>query len=166
MRVYISGKIGEEVISEATRLKFARAEEMLRAKGYEVFNPCDETWQGALYMNWKVAEATVGVGGCVSRYGYYLLKDLQKLAVCDAVCFLDDWRWSPGAKAEYYFAKATGKRMFFQDWYDAREYLFDRMCDEAIAAGKRIDATGGERYKLENDYITNHIDEVWLLADG
>jgi hypothetical protein len=29
MRVYISGKIGEEVLSEATRKKFARAEKML-----------------------------------------------------------------------------------------------------------------------------------------
>lgn len=42
MKVYISGKIGEVVISEATRKKFAKAEEMLKAKGYEVFNPCDE----------------------------------------------------------------------------------------------------------------------------
>ena len=35
MRVYISGKIGEEVISEATRQKFERAERMLE----EHFNP-------------------------------------------------------------------------------------------------------------------------------
>lgn len=32
MLIYISGKIGEEVISEATRQKFAKAEEMLKAK--------------------------------------------------------------------------------------------------------------------------------------
>lgn len=37
MKFYISGKIGEE-----NRQKFARAEEMLKAKGYEVFNPMDE----------------------------------------------------------------------------------------------------------------------------
>ena len=39
MRVYISGKIGEEVLSEATRQKFARAEELLQARGFETFNP-------------------------------------------------------------------------------------------------------------------------------
>ena len=39
MKVYISGKIGEEVLSEATRQKFAKAEQMLKAKGFETFNP-------------------------------------------------------------------------------------------------------------------------------
>jgi hypothetical protein len=45
MKVYISGKIGEEVISDATRQKFVRAEKMLEAKGYDVFNPTDPEWQ-------------------------------------------------------------------------------------------------------------------------
>lgn len=42
MRVYISGKIGEEVLSEAAQ-KFARAETMLYKTGRfsVVFNPCD-----------------------------------------------------------------------------------------------------------------------------
>ena len=45
-RIYISGKIGEEVISEATRQKFAKAEELVKeAFGEEnvtVINPaCD-----------------------------------------------------------------------------------------------------------------------------
>ena len=53
MKVYISGKIGEEVISEATRQKFAKAEEMLKAKGYEVFNPCDERWLNTLKREYK-----------------------------------------------------------------------------------------------------------------
>ena len=47
MKVYISGKIGEEVISEATRQKFAEAEQMLREpdfKGniYDVGGPTAE----------------------------------------------------------------------------------------------------------------------------
>jgi len=45
MRFYISGKIGEEVISEATRRKFAAVEAMLQAKGYETFNPTSGEWQ-------------------------------------------------------------------------------------------------------------------------
>ena len=38
-KIYISGKIGEEVLSDETRKKFAKAEKMLRSKGYDVFNP-------------------------------------------------------------------------------------------------------------------------------
>ena len=38
-KVYISGKIGEEVLSKATREKFAKAEKWLKAQGYAVFNP-------------------------------------------------------------------------------------------------------------------------------
>ena len=53
MRVYISGKIGGEVISDATRQKFARAEEILKAKGYQVFNPCDERWQKILRREYE-----------------------------------------------------------------------------------------------------------------
>ena len=34
MTIYISGKIGELVISEATRKKFAKAQKELEAKGY------------------------------------------------------------------------------------------------------------------------------------
>ena len=120
MKVYISGKIGEEVISDATRRKFARAEEILKARGYEVFNPCDEKWQGALYMNWKVAEVTVGVGGIVSRYAYYLLKDLQKLATCDAVYMLGDWTKSNGANVELDFARASGKKILWENEEDAK----------------------------------------------
>lgn len=39
MKVYISGKIGEEILSEATRQKFAKAESYLRDWGFDVFNP-------------------------------------------------------------------------------------------------------------------------------
>ena len=41
MKVYISGKIGEAVISDETRQKFDAAEKMLQDKGYRVFNPTD-----------------------------------------------------------------------------------------------------------------------------
>ena len=39
MRVYISGKIGEYTPSAEVLDKFARAEKMLKAKGYATFNP-------------------------------------------------------------------------------------------------------------------------------
>lgn len=39
MRIYISGKIGELEPIPSTIEKFAKAEEKLRARGFDVFNP-------------------------------------------------------------------------------------------------------------------------------
>ena len=165
-RVYISGKIGEEVISDATRLKFDWAEETLRAKGYDVVNPTDGRWQQQLESgygnrcaeNWDYP---------LTFYAYALLRDLRQLAACDAVYFLDDWGRSPGATAEYYFARAVGKRMFWQDRHDACEYLVERMYAEAKAEGRTIDYDGLlNRSDLEIAYFTKHLDEAWLPIAG
>jgi len=118
-RVYISGKIGEAVISEATRRKFARAEETLRAMNYEVVSPVAGRWQQQLKSgygkrcaeNWDYP---------LTFYAYALLHDLQQLATCDAVCFLDDWDQSPGAQVEFFYAVAVGKRLLFEAEVDAR----------------------------------------------
>ena len=128
MKVYISGKIGEEVISEATRQKFARAEEMLKAKGYEVFNPCDEKWQRLLkreYEHDKYINSKWVDGEFPSFYAYALLRDQMVLSTKDAVYFLEDWDKSPGANAEYSFAMATGKKLLWQDQWDAQVYHDD-----------------------------------------
>lgn len=123
MKVYISGKIGEEVISDATRQKFARAEEMLKAKGYEVFNPCDERWQRLLkreYENDKYVKSPWMDGEFPSFYAYTLLRDQMVLSTKDAVYFLEDWSVSPGAKSEISFANAIGKKRLWQNYDDAR----------------------------------------------
>ena len=128
MKVYISGKIGEEVISDATRQKFARAEEMLKAKGYEVFNPCDEKWQRLLkreYEHDKYINSKWVDGEFPSFYAYALLRDQMVLSTKDAVYFLEDWDKSPGANAEYSFAMATGKKLLWQDQWDAQVYHDD-----------------------------------------
>ena len=128
MKVYISGKIGEEVISEATRQKFARAEEMLKAKGYEVFNPCDEKWQRLLkreYEHDKYINSKWVDGEFPSFYAYALLRDQMVLSTKEAVYFLEDWDKSPGANAEYSFAMATGKKLLWQDQWDAQVYHDD-----------------------------------------
>ena len=39
MKFYISGKIGENAPSKETLAKFKEAEEFLKEKGHEVFNP-------------------------------------------------------------------------------------------------------------------------------
>jgi len=124
-RVYISGKIGEEEISGATRAKFARAEEMLKAKGYEVFNPCDERWQRVLkreYQEDQKERSPELIGKWPSFYAYTLLRDLMVLATKDAVYFLEDWSLSNGANTELSFATGCGIKKLFQDKKDAEVF--------------------------------------------
>lgn len=107
MKVYISGRIGEEVISEETRLKFAKAEAMLKAKGFEVFNPTCDEWQRHVRMMYEKdrnAKEPWLEGKFPDLYGYTLLRDQMVLSTKDAIYMLADWRQSPGATAEYHFA--------------------------------------------------------------
>lgn len=102
-KVYISGKIGEEVLSEATRQKFASAEKFLKAKGYKVFNPTTSGYG-------TIAENTAKANG-TTFYREILLLDIMALQQCDIICLLPDWDESPGAKAELYFAEAIGLKV-------------------------------------------------------
>lgn len=122
MRVYISGKIGGEVVSDATRKKFAKAEEMLKAKGYEVFNPCDERWQKILrreYENDNYVKSPWVTSKFPDFYAYCLLRDLMVLSTKDAIYMLADWTESDGANVELDFARATGKQLFWESKEDA-----------------------------------------------
>ncbi|MCR4957855.1 MAG: DUF4406 domain-containing protein [Prevotella sp.] len=114
MRVYICGKIGEEGLSDATLEKFNKAEAMLKARGFDTFNPTNGRHQqivNAAYgrkvaENWDIR---------MSHYEYMLMKDLQKLVCCEAIYMLPDFIDSPGARAEYAFAIATGKQVYYAD---------------------------------------------------
>lgn len=126
MRVYISGKIGEEVLSEATCQKFARAEIMLRGKGFEVFNPTTSGF-GA-YAD----EFVTNYNKCLPEnmckrkwYDQILLMDLDAVATCHAIYLLDDWQDSNGANAEYSYAMAIGKKILFQSKEDAAVFRND-----------------------------------------
>lgn len=109
MKVYISGKIGEEVLSEATREKFDRAEAMLRGQGHRVFNP---TRSGLGKVADKAVRKMARKGLEVSWYSEILLLDLTVLMGCDAIYMLPDWKDSPGARAELAYAEAVGKQVF------------------------------------------------------
>lgn len=119
MKVYISGKIGEEVISEATRQKFSRAENMLRGKGYDVFNP---TTSG---LERHAESLTQAADYQTSFYQEILLLDLVQLAQCDGIYILGDWVQSKGANVEVDFALATGKQILWEKEKDAKVF-----CDE------------------------------------
>ena len=134
MLVYISGKIGEEVISEATRQKFMKAQEMLLEKGYTIINPASEKFQKGMKKEvdfeekkWKKLRH-----GKFDRYAWILLYDLHFLALCDAVYFLEDWDKSPGAGAEHSFALASKKEMLWQRLEDAQIYRDDNQAAEEV----------------------------------
>ena len=161
MKIYISGKIGEEVISDATRRKFARAEEMLKAKGYEVINPASQKWQDLLRCSMLFEERKGHYVG--DSYSFALVTDLLSIwEDCDAVYFLKDWMLSPGANAEYDFAWAIKKRMLFAKRDDACIYLFCRMCREAEAGGKTISTDRTLINKAKEAYCEAHLHEAWL----
>lgn len=109
MRVYISGKIGEEVLSDATREKFAKAERYLKEWDFDVFNP---TTSGL----GKMAEEQAARNG-TDFYVEILKLDLAELRKCDAIYMLKDWQESPGAIREHAEADSMGIAV----WYESLE---------------------------------------------
>lgn len=84
-RVYISGKISGKKLEDASA-DFEEREKILRAKGYEPVNPFRESYKF--------------FGTYDAPYEEIIDYDLKLLATCDAICFLDDWQDSKGAKRE------------------------------------------------------------------
>ena len=166
MMVYISGKIGVEVITPEIREKFARAEEMLKAKGFEVFNPTDERWQRTLrreYEGDKYVKSPLLTGEFPDFYTYCLLRDQMVISTKDAVYFLEDFRDSDGATSEYYFAKAIGKSLMFQTYVRAELRLsetYDRLVRKGMPPLQREE--GESDYALLRRYIELNINSTWL----
>ncbi len=127
MRVYISGKIGEEEVSAATFMKFAAAEACLKAQGHTIFNPTTsglgesadalQTIQVRVCNKGDFAECYMLNRYKRSWYSSILLLDLDELSWCDAICLLPDWRQSPGAKAELAYAQAIGLKIYEMNQY-------------------------------------------------
>lgn len=115
MKVYISGKIGEDEISDATYRKFLDAVKILTVEGHEPFNPCSIKW--VKYLKERYAKETVLLkqpiisGQLPGFYAYCLINDMMELSLMDAICMLPDWESSPGAKAELAFAQAIGLKV-------------------------------------------------------
>jgi hypothetical protein len=88
MKVYISGKI-TGLDRQVAVGNFARAEKILKSKGYEVVNPirlctADMDWDDAMMI-------------CI-----------DELTKCDAIYLLPDWKDSKGARKEVECAKELG----------------------------------------------------------
>ena len=114
--IYISGKMGEKVLSEATVKKFEAAQNKLVAEGWAVINPASPVFQRDAQKEVKIEEKKwkhLDLGE-FDWYAWLLLWDMHSLALCDAIYLLSDWQDSPGATAEYYYAKACGKVIVFE----------------------------------------------------
>lgn len=160
MKVYISGKIGEEVISDETRAKFAAAAKTLRQRMLRVFDPTTPEWVRRLKAEKEHVERFLG-NGEISFYEYCLLKDIEKVSRCDAIYMLADWRRSPGARVEYAFAEAVGKRFFFEDRFQACEYLCDEMWNLVKTGNPPAEYLENGITAAEIAYIKKHLDRVW-----
>ncbi len=140
MKVYISGKIGKDNPNLETLAKFKKAEDMLKSKGHEVFNP---TTSGL----GRHAESLVQAADYdTSFYQEILLLDLAQLSKCNAVLVLPDWHRSPGAKVEMMLAMALEKPIFYEApngrllplKFDVREVIDYNDPNKAMTVGEVI----------------------------
>jgi hypothetical protein len=115
--IYISGKMGEKVLSYPTIDKFEKAQEKLLSEGWAIFNPASPKYQRDMNKHVKIEEKKWQdfEWGKFDWYSWLLLYDMHMLAMCDAIYMLKDWRDSPGATAEYYYAKACNKEVIFEE---------------------------------------------------
>lgn len=116
-RIYISGKMGERSLSEATKEKFAQAEARLKAEGLDPINPATSEYQELMLEqldesreDWEDGD----IGTTFNEYGVMLIHDLRFISLCDAIYMLADWRLSPGARVEHEYAKALGKEIRYE----------------------------------------------------
>ena len=145
MKIYICGKIGEDRPSPATLAKFKEAEDFLKEKGHEVFNP---TCSGL----GRHAESLVQVANYeTSFYQEILLLDLVQLSQCDAVMVLNDWHNSGGSKVELMLAQALHKPIYqkaengrlFEIKMDVRKVSDYSDHTKAVTLGEFLEKFGG-----------------------
>lgn len=118
-RIYISGKIGEDIISDGTREKFKRAEETMgrhfNPEFYQFINPVSEAFQESMDVDFQWRQIPKNLPDI-------LLYDLQWLRTCDVIYMLEDWKQSDGANLELDYARCTGMRILWQDEEDAKVF--------------------------------------------
>ena len=95
MKIYISGAVtGTDDYIE----RFARAEEQLKAQGFEVINPAK--------VNAMLPKST--------SYGEYMAMSQTMLSMADGIFLLNGWERSKGAKQEFAWAALDEKKIYFE----------------------------------------------------
>lgn len=136
--MYISGKIGETQISEATREKFNRAEQEVIKNGYIPFNPTNKERVDFLTEYYDFIKD--GTDNIIDFYTFVLREDIKHLAKCEAIYMLRDWQDSPGAKAEHAFAVACGMEVFYEH---PEEKPYEKPCAKVLQADEELMAASG-----------------------
>lgn len=155
-KIYISGKMGEKSLSEATRDKFAQAEERLKAEGWDPINPATDEYQDVMRVvlaeaceDWEDAD----IEGEWNEYAEMLMHDLRIISLCDALYMLADWKQSPGATAEHAYAKALGKEIRYEvEVMDGENGLvadLQRILNELKAKGRTVFAWSAIKERLQ-----------------
>lgn len=118
--------MGESPLSDETIVKFKRAEKYLKSEGWVVENPADDCYQEALKEHVENYESR---HHCKltpqEKYEEMLLTDIIGLSECNAIYMLPDWKDSPGATAEYCYAKAVGKEIIMGNVKDVLDRDYD-----------------------------------------
>ena len=97
-KIYISGPVSNKEPAKvlANKALFMVAEERLKAKGYEVINPCtldhtnSVTWTG------------------------YMRVDIKELKKCDIIYMLKGWFFSKGAGIEFDYASRHNFEIIYE----------------------------------------------------
>jgi len=169
MVIYISGKIGDKGVTDAVRRKFRRAEDFLKKRGFTVINPTDEVINKKIVI---AAEAHLEVRQKLSQfrgiecrsdiYDCILMEDMGIISMCDAVYMLEDYKYSPGAMAEYEYAKATKKQILLQRESDAYlhiAWVFERM---VMTGQPPREYFRNPRNIATFEFVHNHLSEYYL----
>lgn len=144
-RVYISGKIGEMTISDATRERFARVARFLASKGATVIDPASEYIQDSARLHFEVSHH-------IQSYESMLLYMLHWLRTCTHVYVMSGWQLSPGAVVEHDFACAIGRHVLYERREDAVGALMD-VWTEREDLHDKVDW---------NSFVNENLDKLWL----
>ena len=65
-------------------------------------------------------------------YAQILAEDIGILSRCYSICLMEGWIDSPGAYAEYMFAKACGHKRYSAYFSGGEVYIFDKSKEDSI----------------------------------
>ncbi|MDD7304738.1 MAG: DUF4406 domain-containing protein [Prevotellaceae bacterium] len=99
-KIYISGAIAHHDIEERKNA-FKIAAAYCKVCGFEPVNPFDN-----IYHRCGVGEK--------ADWRAHMRADLQMLLECDAICMMDGWEESKGAKLEHDVASTCGMTVYYE----------------------------------------------------